>query len=300
VAHNNQQFHYKYSKDTIMIAITGANGQLGQLVIRHLLTKTPASNIIALVRNPEKAQPLKALGVNVRIADYNEPATLTAAFEGVKKLLLISGSEIGQRVPQHKAVILAAKEANVELFAYTSILKASDSPLGLAQEHAITEQLINEAELPAVILRNGWYNENYTQGVAGILENGAVVGAAENGLLSAAARNDYAEAAAVVLTSTQAQAGKIYELAGDRGFTLAQYAQEIAQQSHKNIVYQAMSEAEYADLLVSVGLPKAIADLFADAEAHAAHGWLAESSGTLSQLIARPTTTIAESIKEAL
>ena len=283
-----------------MIAITGANGQLGQLVIRHLLTKTPASNIIALVRNPEKAQALKALGVNVRIADYNEPATLTTAFEGVKKLLLISGSEIGQRVPQHKAVILAAKEANVELFAYTSILKASDSPLGLAQEHAVTEQLINEAKLPAVILRNGWYNENYTQGIAGVLEHGAVVGAAENGLLSTAARNDYAEAAAVVLTSTQAQAGKVYELAGDSGFTLAQYAQEIAQQSHKNIAYQAMSEAEYADLLVSVGLPKAIADLLADTEAHAAHGWLAESSGTLSQLIARPTTTIAESIKEAL
>lgn len=283
-----------------MIAITGANGQLGQLVIRHLLTKTLASNIIALVRNPEKAQALKVLGVKVRIADYNQPTTLTAALAGVKKLLLISGSEIGQRVPQHQAVITAAKTANVELFAYTSILKASESPMDLAQEHTITEQLINEAGLPAVILRNGWYSENYTQGIVGVLANAAVVGAAENGLLYTATRNDYAEAAAVVLTSSQPQDGKVYELAGDSGFTLAQYAQEIAQQSHKSIAYQAMSEAEYADLLVSVGLPKALADLLADTEAHAAHGWLAESSGTLSQLIARPTTTIAESIKEAL
>lgn len=283
-----------------MIAITGANGQLGQLVIRSLLKKTQADQIVALVRNVDKAAQLTVLGVNVRHADYNQPDTLKTALSGVKKLLLISGSEIGQRVPQHQAVINAAVQANVELFAYTSILKAHESPLILAQEHAITEQMITDAKLPAVILRNGWYSENYTQGIAGVLSNGAVIGAAENGVLHTAARKDYAEAAAVVLTSHANHIGKVYELAGDNGFTLADYANEISKQSQQQISYQTMTGDDYKHLLVNIGLPQGLADVLADAEVHAANGWLAENGGSLSQLIARPTTPIATSIAEAI
>lgn len=283
-----------------MIAITGANGQLGQLVIRSLLKKTQADQIVALVRNVDKADQLTVLGVNVRHADYNQPDTLKTALSGVKKLLLISGSEIGQRVPQHQAVINAAVQANVELFAYTSILKVHESPLILAQEHAITEQMITDAKLPAVILRNGWYSENYTQGIAGVLSNGAVIGAAGNGVLHAAARKDYAEAAAVVLTSNANHIGKVYELAGDNGFTLADYANEISKQSQQQISYQTMTGDDYKHLLVNIGLPQGLADVLADAEVHAANGWLAENGGSLSQLIARPTTPIATSIAEAI
>lgn len=282
-----------------MIAITGANGQLGRLVINSLLAKTAASEIIALVRNPDNADELKALGVEVRQADYNQPDTLATALAGVHKLLLISGSEVGQRVVQHQAVIDAAKEAGVELLAYTSILKAHSSPLILAEEHKATEALIEQSGLPAVILRNGWYSENYTQSIADVLQVGAVAGSAQQGVFNTATRQDYADAAAVVLTSA-GHAGKTYELAGDEGFTLAEYAAEISKQSGKHIQYSDMSGDAFAQLLVQVGLPEGFAAVLADAGVGASQGWLADDSQTLSRLIGRATTPIAESIKAAL
>lgn len=283
-----------------MIAITGANGQLGKLVIASLLEKTDAANIIALVRNLDSANDLKALGIEVREADYNKPETLKNAFDGVDKLLLISGSEVGSRVAQHQAVIDAVKDKGLSLFAYTSILKADTSPMILAQEHKVTEQAIKDSGLPAVILRNGWYSENYTQGIGGVLATDTVAGAAAEGKLHTAARKDYAEAAAVVLTSNQSQVGKTYELAGDNGFTLEQYAAEVSKQTGKHIQYQAMKADDLQALLVKVGLPEGFAHVLVDAEVQAAEGWLAESSQSLSQLIGRETTPLIESIAEAL
>ena len=283
-----------------MIAITGANGQLGQLVIASLLEKTNPSNIIALVRNLDSANNLKALGVQVREADYNKPDTLKNAFNGVDKLLLISGSEVGSRVAQHQAVIDAVKDKGLSLFAYTSILKADTSPMILAQEHKATEQAIKESGLPAVILRNGWYSENYTQSIGGVLASGMVASAAALGKLHTAARKDYAEAAAVVLTSDQPQVGKVYELAGDQGFTLEEYATEVSKQAGKAIQYQEMNGDDFQNLLVQVGLPEGFANVLADAEVQAAKGWLEETSQSLSQLIGRETTPLVNSITAAL
>lgn len=282
-----------------MIAITGANGQLGQLVIQSLLQKTEAANLVALVRDPENADELRRQGLEVRRADYDEADTLKAALRGVSRLLLISSNAVGQRVPQHKAVIEAAREAEVSLFVYTSILQADTSPLILAEEHKETETLIRESGLPAVILRNGWYTENYTQSLGGVMEAGAVAGAAQQGRLHTAARKDYAEAAAVVLTS-EIQAGQIYELAGDKGFTLAEYAAEISRQSGRDIPYRNLSAEAFAALLVQIGLPEGFAAALADSEHHAADGWLAEDGGALSRLIGRPTTPLADSVREAL
>ncbi|KPW63251.1 hypothetical protein ALQ64_00236 [Pseudomonas cannabina] len=192
-----------------MIVVTGATGQLGRLVIEQLLTRIPASQIIAAVRSPEKAADLSALGVQVRQADYSQPSTLNSAFAGAEKLLLISSSEVGQRLPQHKAVIDAAKSAGVRLLAYTSVLHADTSALGLAKEHRETEDYLRSSGLPFVLLRNGWYTENYVAGAQGALAHGAVLGSAGDGRISSASRLDYAEAAAVALTSAEDQAGRV-------------------------------------------------------------------------------------------
>ncbi len=282
-----------------MIAITGATGQLGQLVIESLLQKTDAANLVALVRNPGKAQALKDLGIEVREADYDRPETLVPALQGVDKLLLISGNQVGSRVPQHHAVIDAAKAAGVGLLAYTSLLKADTSPMLMAVEHKVTEALIKESGVPAVILRNGWYTENYTQSIEGALHFGSVNGAAQDGRFHTAARKDYAEAAAVVLT-TENQAGKIYELAGDDGFTLTEFAAEISKQSGKAIPYNDIGGEAFAQLLVDVGLPQVFAQALADSEVQAANGWLADESKTLSRLIGRPTTPYTESVSVVL
>lgn len=281
-----------------MILVTGASGQLGRLVIDSLLEKTAASNIVAAVRSPEKVADLAEKGVQVRQADYTDQDSLVAAMQGVEKVLLISSSEVGQRTAQHNNIINAAKQAGVSLIAYTSILKADTSPLILAEEHVATEKLLAESGVPHVLLRNGWYSENYTMSVATALEYG-VVGCAGDGKLATASRADFAAAAAAVLVN-DGQAGKVYELAGDNAFTLSEYAAAISKVTGKTVAYQNVPEAEYTKILVGAGLPEGFAAILADSEAGASKGGLFSESKDLSTLIGRPTTPIEDSIKAAL
>jgi NAD(P)H dehydrogenase (quinone) len=283
-----------------MIVITGASGQLGRLVIAHLLETVPASQIIAAARDPKKLADLAAKGVQVRQADYAQPATLERAFEGAEKVLLISSSEVGQRVAQHQAVIDAAKHAGVKLLGYTSVLHADTSALGLAEEHRQTEAALADAGVPTVVLRNGWYHENYTAGVAHAVANGAHFGSARDGRISSASRDDYAAAAAVVLTSSENQAGKVYELAGDASYTLSDFAAEIARQAGKRVVYTDLPEADYKAALLQAGLPVFVAELLANSDAAAAKGALFDDGRQLSRLLARPTTPLSASIAQAL
>lgn len=282
-----------------MIAVTGASGQLGRLVIEQLLKKIEPSELAALVRNPEKAVDLQQRGVVVRVADYTKPETLQTALNGVNKLLLISSSEVGQRSVQHINVINAAKDAGVELLAYTSILHADTSPLPLRLEHLETEQAIRDSGLPAVILRNGWYTENYAAGIPSALEHGAVFGCADEGRISSAARADYAAAAAVVLLSDD-QAGKIYELAGDESYTLKDFAQELSKQSGQTIEYKNLTQGEYFSLLKGAGLPEPIAAMLSESDNGAAQDGLFDNSSQLSRLIGRPTIPLADMIKRHL
>lgn len=282
-----------------MIAITGATGQLGQHVIDTLLKTVPASQIAAIVRNPAKADALTRLGVTVRQADYSDEAAFTAALQGIDRLLLISSSEVGQRAAQHRNVINAAIAANVKFIAYTSLLHADRSPLGLHVEHVETEKMLADSGIPYTLLRNGWYTENYLASAPAALEHGVFIGAAGEGKIASATRADYAAAAARVI-SEEGHAGKVYELAGDEGWTLSQLAAELAKQSGKKVVYQNLSEADFAAALKGVGLPAGLADMLADSDAGAAKGGLFDDSHTLSALIGRPTTSLAESVKSIL
>lgn len=282
-----------------MIAVTGATGQLGRFVIDALLKKVPAGEIVAAVRTPAKAADLAALGVIVRQADYGQPETLEAAFAGVDKLLLISGSEVGQREAQHKAVIEAARAAGVGFIAYTSLLHADTSPLGLGVEHRATEALLKASGIPFALLRNGWYSENYAASIPPALAHHAFIGAAGEGRIASAARQDYAEAAAEVMTRED-QAGKVYELAGDDSYTLAQFAAEIAAQSGEKVDYVNLSQSEFAAALKNAGLPEGLAEMLADSDAGAEKGGLFHDSRQLSQLIGRPTTTWQAVIRAAL
>lgn len=282
-----------------MIAITGATGQLGHLVLQNLLKTTAASQIVAIVRNPAKAEALSQQGIVVRQADYTDEAAFTAALQGVDKLLLISSSEVGQRTPQHRNVIHAAKAAGVKFIAYTSLLHADKSPLRLHVEHVETEKMLADSGIPYALLRNGWYTENYLASAPPALEHGVFIGAAGDGKIASATRADYAEAAARVIAE-EGHAGKVYELAGDEAWTLSELAAALSKQSGKNVVYQNLSEADFAAALKSVGLPAGLADMLADSDVGAAKGGLFDDSRTLSALIGRPTTPLAESIKGIL
>ncbi len=282
-----------------MIAVTGATGQLGHLVIEKLLQKLSSSEIVVAVRNVKKAQNLTALGVQIRHADYANPGTLEVAFQGVDKLLLISSSEVGQRTSQHRAVIEAAQHAGVKLLVYTSVLRADTSALGLAVEHRETEAILRASGIPFVLLRNGWYTENYTASIPTALKYGALLGCAGEGRIASAARADYATAAVTVLTTAD-QAGRVYELAGDTAYTLTELAAEIAHQSGKLVGYQNLSQDGYKAALLQAGLPEGVAAILADSDAAAATGNLFDDSHQLSQLIGRATTPLATVVSSAL
>ena len=254
-----------------MVAVTGATGHLGRLVIDELLKTTQANNLIAAVRTPAKAAGLADLGVQVREADYSRPETLATACDGASKLLLISGNELGKREAQHKAVIDAAKVAGVPFVAYTSLLHCDISPLALTQEHLATEQYLAASGLNYSLLRNGWYFENQTAAIPMALQKGAFVGASGEGRIAAASRSDYAAAAAAVLTS-EAYGNSVLELAGDEPYTRAELAAEVSKQTGKAVSYLNLSDTEYAQIL-SGFLPEVYAHVIADAETHAAQGW---------------------------
>lgn len=279
------------------VAVTGASGQLGRLVVEALLNK--GVQPVAIVRDSAKVADLAERGVDVREASYDDAEALDRALTGVDRVLLVSGNEFGKRVAQHTNVIRAAERAGVELLAYTSIPNAERNELILAQEHRGTEAVLAEASVPNVVLRNGWYWENYNNGVAHAAESGVLHGAAGAGRVAAAARADYAEAAAQVLT-TDGHAGQVYELGGDERLTYAELAQVISEVSGKPVRYENLAQADYAAALEGAGLPAGMAQALADADNGISTGILDIDSGHLQKLIGRASTPAADVIRVAL
>lgn len=282
-----------------MIVVTAATGKLGRLVVEGLLRKVPAREIAVAVRNPDKAKDLAARGVEVRRADYSRPETLGAALAGADRLLFVSSSEVGRREAQHAAVIDAAKRARVPLVAYTSVLRAETARIALAAEHKTTERALRASGLPFVLLRNGWYTENYTENLGPALQHGAIAGSADGGRIAAATRADYAAAAVEVLTGAGHE-GKTYELAGDVPFTMAELAAEVSRRAGKTIVYRDLPPGEYRAVLTGAGIPGPFADLLVDSDLGVARGELDDSTGELRRLIGRPTTPLADAVAAAL
>ncbi|WP_405768923.1 SDR family oxidoreductase [Streptomyces sp. NBC_01538] len=279
------------------IVVTGATGHLGRHVIEQLLEKVPADQITAVVRDAEKASGFAARGVKIAVADYNEPATFDGVIAAGDKVLLISGNEFDKgRVGQHKVVLDAAKAAGVALFAYTSAIGSLTA--ALADDHRGTEAAILESGVPYSLLRNSWYNENYTEQLAVALEHG-VTQAAGEGRVASAARADYAAAAVAVLTG-EGHENTTYELSGDTNWSFAEYAAEVSKQSGKDVAYNAVPVEVYTGILVGVGLPEGLAAILAGVDACIEQGELAGTPGDLSRLTGRPTTPIAESIAAAL
>ena len=290
------------------LLVTAATGQLGGKVVAQLLDAVPASSVVATVRaaHPEGSEAmarLLSLGVEVRVADYDQPHTLDTAFAGIDRMLFVSSNDLVTRRAQHRNVVEAARRAGLSLVAYTSVLHADISPLALAADHRDTEALLRASGVPFAILRNGWYTENYTAMAPAAVGRGILAGSAGTGRIASAARADYAAAAVAVLLSTEDLSGRVFELAGDEAYTLAELAGELSRQSGREVGYADMPEAEYCAMLVDAGLPQALAGLFSDCDAAAAKGALFDDGRELSALIGRPTTpmpaTVAASLQAA-
>ncbi len=279
-------------------AVTGATGKLGRLVLDELLRKANPGDIVALARDPSTLSDYAAKGIDVRRADYDDPASLDAALHGVDRVLLISGNAVGQRERQHGAVIEAAKKAGLSYLAYTSILNAQASKLMLAPEHVATEKLLEGSGLNYDVLRMPWYSENYVGALGPSIEHGAIYGATGEGKLSTATRSDLAAAAVGALMKSPG--GRTYELAGNHPWTMQEFAEEVSRQAGKPVEYVNQSESDYAKTLEGAGLPPPVATLLASTSYLAGHGELYSDSTDLSDLAGRPSTPIQETIRQAL
>ena len=280
------------------VAVTGATGKLGALVIHELLQTTDPGSIVAVVRDPAKAADLDARGVQVRQATYTDPAAMREAFTGVDTLLFISSSEAGQRVEQHRTVIDAAKAAGVGRVVYTSAPRATTSTLVLAPEHKFTEEYLTASGLPFTILRNNWYTENYLGQIETARQTGTLVAAAGEGRVASASRADYAAAAATVLTGAGHE-GQVYELGGDHAWDFNELAAALSEIVGSPVTYRSVDVPTLVGILCQAGLDEGTAGFLAQLDDDIAHGALAEVTGELSKLIGRPTTPLLDGLRNA-
>jgi NAD(P)H dehydrogenase (quinone) len=282
------------------ILVTAASGQLGRLVIDALIERGAApADLVAAARDTAKLADAASRGIRIAELDYARPETIAPALAGVDAVLLISGTEFGQRVAQHRNVIEAAAAAGISKLVYTSAPKATDTELVLAPEHAATEQAIAASGVPAVILRNNWYTENYAADVAAAAVSGTIASAAGAGRVASAPRRDFAEAAAVVLLE-DGHVGSVYELGGDAPWTFEELAAAASVVLDRDVTFVAQAPDERVASLVAAGLDEGTAGFVAAIDEGIARGDLAESDGTLSRLIGRPTTPLVDALRDAV
>jgi len=279
-------------------AVTAATGHLGRLAIDALLERVPASEVVAIVRDAGKAQEIAARGVDVRLAAYDQPEALHAALEGVDRLLLISGSEVGQRVQQHRNVIDAAKAGGTARVVYTSAPHATTSALVLAPEHKATEEYLTSSGLAYTIVRNNWYTENYVRDVQQAAQTGEIVGAYGEGRVASATRADLAEGAVVALLGDE-HAGKVYEFSGEYAWSFPELAAAASAILGKPVVYRDVDGATLVEELTSAGVPEEAAGFFAAIAANISDGLLADATRDLATLLGRPTTPLEQGLRAA-
>jgi len=280
--------------------VIGATGQLGTLTVESLLERDiAATNIVAAGRNPDRLAALAERGVRTQRIDLDDPTSLDGLFSPDDTVLLISGNEIGRRVAQHGHAIDAAKSAGVKRIVYTSAPKADTSALVLAPEHKATEELIAASGLPATILRNGWYTENYLQAVEQARQTGTLLTSVGDGRVASASRRDFAEAAAVALID-DTTTGKTYELSGDESWDQQELADAISKTIGRDVNLANVTSEEHQRLLVAAGLDEGTAGFLVALDANARDGLLGVTNGELSTLIGRPTTPLIDGLRAAV
>lgn len=276
------------------IAVTGATGHLGRLIVAELLASGVAPDqVVAVGRSAER---LEGIGTRTAVAAYEDLAALTSAFEGVDTLVLVSGSEVGQRVPQHRNAIDAARAAGVGRIVYTSAPHADTTELLLAPEHLATEELLRASGVAWTILRNNWYTENYVGTVAQARETDVIVTSTGDGRVASATRADYAAGAAAAAVG-EGHEGRVYELSGDVAWTFDEFAATVSDVLGTPVVHRNVSGEEQAEILRGAGLDEGTVGFVVGLDAGIARGDLADATADLRTLIGRPTTPIADTIR---
>ncbi|WP_129338446.1 SDR family oxidoreductase [Cellulomonas endophytica] len=276
--------------------VTGATGHLGRLVVESLLAQgVPAAGITATGRRAEALAPLADRGVRTHVADYADAGALTKAFAGADVLVLVSGSEVGRRVAQHRTALEAAAAAGVTRVVYTSAPHADTTELVLAPEHRATEELVRASGLAWTIVRNNWYTENYEGVVAQARGTGEIVTSTGQGRVASATREDYAAGAAAVARG-EGHEGRVLELSGDVAWSFDELAAAAAEALGRPVVHRSVSPEEHREALLAAGLDAGTAGFVVALDEGIRRGDLADATADLRTLIGRPTTPLATTL----
>ncbi len=280
-----------------MILVTGATGGLGRQVIKSLLTTTAASEIVAMVRDVNKATDLKEQGVTVRQADYLDYEALVQAFQGVDKMLLVSAVAFTDRARQHRNVIDAAKQAGVKHLMYTSIQRSTNFVLTEVTESDLaTEAYLKASGLVYTILKNGYYFEGLAYLIGSEVPNTEIRFTAGEGKIAFVKRTELAEATAVLLTSAGHE-NQEYTLVGSEAYSFHDVARELSALAGRSITYRDIALESYVEQKVAAGFPEVVARFFAQWGAATQHGMLAEPDETVEHLLGRKPTSLREYLK---
>lgn len=281
------------------ILVTGATGKLGSKVVEFLLKKIPADQLAVSVRNPEKAEDLRARGVEVRQGDFDKPESLDSAFAGVDRLLLISTDGDNEtRIRQHANAVAAAERAGIKFIAYTSIVNAQESTNLFAPVHKATEETIIKTGIPYSFLRNNWYLENEIPSIQGVLAEAPWVTSAADGKVGWALQQDYAEAAATVL-SGEGFENTTFELSGQL-LTQQELVSTLSNVLVKEVAIHQVDDATYAEIMKGAGIPDFLLPLLLDIQKSIREGSLAIDSTDFEKLLGRPATPVSEALPQII
>jgi NAD(P)H dehydrogenase (quinone) len=279
------------------ILVTGATGKLGSKVVDSLLKSIPASELAVSVRDPEKAEGLRARGVEVRQGDFDRPETLDNAFKDIDRLLIISADGDNEtRIRQHTDAVQAAVRAGVKFIAYTSLANAIESKNLMAPPHVATEAAIIKTGIPYSFLRNNWYLENEIGSIQGALAGAPWITSAGEGKVGWALQQDYADAAAAVLVGNDHE-NTVYELSGPL-LTQDELASALGNVLGEKIAVQQVSDEKYAEIMKGLGLPDFVIPIVVGIQESIRNGSLEVESNDFEKVLGRPVTPINEALTQ--
>jgi len=279
------------------ILVTGATGKLGSKVVESLLKKIPVSDLAVSVRNPEKAEGLRARGVDVRQGNFDQPDNLEKTFSGIDRLLLISADGDNEtRIRQHTDAVQAAERSGVKFIAYTSISNATESKNLMAPPHVATEAAIKKTGIPYSFLRNNWYLENEIGNIQGAIADAPWITSAGAGKVGWALQQDYADAAAAVLAGNGHE-NTVYELSGPL-LMQEDLASALSDVLGKEIPVQQVSDEEYAERMKGLGLPDFVIPIVVGIQESIRNGSLAVESDDFEKVLGRPVTPIKKALTQ--
>lgn len=283
------------------LVITGAGGQLGRRTAELLLEQVEPESVVLVSRRPEELADLTARGATARHGDFDDPTSLSAAFAGGERLLLISTDAVGRRVTQHRTAIDAARAAGVHAVAYTSLPNpAADNPAGVAQDHRETEALLTASDLQWTFLRNALYSEYRIPEAQAALTSGTLAHNQGQGATAYVSREDCAAAAAAWLAGGTEHAGRTYDITGPELLSADQLARTYAAAGGSPVTAQDQPDGTFIAGLEAAGLPPEVAVLLASFGVAIRDGHLDQLSTAVQDLTGRPPRTVSEVLSGAL